>query len=132
VSKQFDHEKAKEIANKIDPDKDYLDMVVDKIYKAPGKYPLYELMESLGTKFVDYAPGEAITILEAIYEALEKEWLFIQEHEKQLFIQESNLNPDFLNKDNLFNEAFYNMYQAAENCHKVELLAALDNCCIEE
>lgn len=120
MSKNFDHEKAVKISKEVDPDKDFYEMIVDKIHDAPGKYTLKGLVESLGTKSIYYTPKEAIAMLEAIYEAL---------REQQQFILTNRLDLD--NVDDLFNETFNKIYEIAENHHKVELLAALNDCCME-
>jgi hypothetical protein len=120
MSKNFDHKKAKEVSITVDPKGDFLDMIIDKIHDAPGRYTLEGLMESLGAKFVHYTPKESIAALEAIYEALCTE---------QQFITENKL--DFDNADILFNNAFNSLYSTAENSHKLELIAALNDCCTD-
>ena len=120
MSKNFDHEKAVKISKEVDPNKDFYEMIVDKIHDAPGRYTLKGLVESLGTKSIYYTPKEAIAILEGVYKAL---------REEKQFILNNKLDLD--NVDDLFNETFNNMYQIAETHHKVELLAALNDCCIE-
>ncbi len=119
-TKNFDHKKAKEISVIVDPNGDFLDTVIDKIHDAPGRYTLKGLIESLGSKFAYYDPKESITALEAIYDALYKE---------QEFIKKNKL--DFSDADILFNEAFNALYSTAEACHKVELIAALNDFCTE-
>ena len=68
-----------------------------------------------------YAPKEVIAVLEGIYEALIDE--------KQ-FILTNGL--DLNNVDDLFDETLNYIYQSAEYLKKVKILAALNDCCIEE
>ena len=109
MSKQFDHKKAEVISGKIDPHKDFVDMIVDKIHNAPENYTLDGLMKSLAAQFVRYEPEEAIAALQAIYEALKQE---------QEFIKQENLSTS--NIDDLFQEAFSSMYTIAEHSYQLK------------
>ncbi len=113
-SMKFDHEKAKNLYKTTDPDEDFLSLIVDKIHKAPGCYTLKGLMIEMGHTFVHCEVQEAINILEAIYEALDKEKDFIIENKL-----------DFDDKDVLFNEALASMRQGAEENERTELLNEL-------
>ena len=112
---KFNHADAEEIYKKTDPEKDSLKMVIGKIHDAPGGYTLKGLVKELGTEFVHCETQEAINILEAIYEALEKE---------KHFIKCNNL--DCENRDELFEEAITRMYKNAKKYDKTELLKALE------
>lgn len=121
------HDRAKKLYEKTDPNKEYWFMVVDKIHKAPNHYPLKGLMAELGTSFAHSVPKKAISLLEAIYEALGTEKDFIEKN--QLNSKEKNESLDMddpLSTDALFSEAFYNMYEMAEHRNNEELLQALE------
>ncbi len=121
------HDKAKKLYEETDPQKEFLIMVVDKIHNAPGKYTLKGLMEDLGARFAHDEPAEAISLLEAIYEALNIEEEFIEQ--KQLNLEDKNKSLDEDNKlsrDALFSEAFYSMYEIAERHRDQDLLNALE------
>ncbi|WP_425360536.1 MULTISPECIES: hypothetical protein [unclassified Candidatus Tisiphia] len=123
------HIQAKELYEEIDPYKEYLIMVTDKIHKAPGNYTLKGLMEDLGARFAHNEPAEAISILEAIYEALSIEKDFIEQN--QLNLKDKNKSLDEDNKlsiDALFSEAFYSMHEIAERHHDQKLLQKLEEC----
>ncbi|MCC8483828.1 MAG: hypothetical protein LN561_04710 [Rickettsia endosymbiont of Labidopullus appendiculatus] len=121
------HDIAKELYEQTDTNKEYWFMVVDKIHKAPNHYPLKGLMEELGISFAHSVPEKAVSILEAIYEALNTEKDFIEQN--QLNSKEKNESLDMDNKlsiDALFSEAFYNMYEMAEHRNNEDLLQALE------
>ncbi|MFU7502808.1 MAG: hypothetical protein ACE1S7_05245 [Candidatus Tisiphia sp.] len=121
------HDIAKELYEQTDPNKEYWFMVVDKIHKSPNHYPLKGLMAELGQSFAHSVPEKAISILEAIYEALDTEKVFIERN--QLNSKEKNESldeEDKLSIDALFSEAFYNMYEMAEHRDNEDLLQALE------
>lgn len=121
------HDMAKELYEQTDPNKEYWFMVVDKIHKAPNHYSLKGLVAELGASFAHSVPEKAISILEAIYEALDTEKDFIEQN--QLNSKEKNKSLDMDDKlsiDALFSEAFYNMYEMAEREDNTNLLQALE------
>lgn len=121
------HDIAKELYEQTDPDKEYWCMVVDKIHKAPNHYSLKGLVAELGTSFAHSVPEKAVSILEAIYEALNTEKDFIEQN--QLNSKEKNKSLDMDDKlsiDALFSEAFYNMYEMAERRNNEDLLQGLE------
>lgn len=120
------HAKAKQLYEETDPEKDFLTMVVNKIHDAPGKYTLKGLMSSLGARFAHEETKEAISLLEAINEALDQEKDFIDQHElnlenKNKLLDETNK----LSKDMLFDESFDSMYQIALRHYNQDMLNVL-------
>ncbi|WP_375319102.1 hypothetical protein [Candidatus Tisiphia endosymbiont of Oplodontha viridula] len=121
------HDMAKELYEQTDPNKEYWFMVVDKIHKAPNHYSLKGLMTEIGKSFAHSVPEKAVSILEAIYEALDTEKDFIEQN--QLNSKEKNKSldeEDKLSIDALFSEAFYNMYEMAERRNNEDLLQGLE------
>lgn len=122
------HEKAKELYNAKDQDKEFLDMVTNKIHGAPNSYTLKGLMRDLGSTFAhDEESEEAIILLEAIYDALGKEQRFIEQYEK-ISIDDKALpltEDNKLNSDALFYEALYSMYKVAVHHNDEDLLGRL-------
>lgn len=122
------HEKARELYEEVDPTKDFLDIVTHEIHEAVNNYTLKELMESLGVKFVHNEPKEAISLLEAIYEGLEKEKDFIEQNKLNLKDPDKGITEDnMLSRDDLFDEAFDNMHKVAEYYNNEDLLKTLED-----
>lgn len=124
----INHEKAKELYNAKDQDKEFLNMVTNKIHDAPGSYTLKGLMRDLGRTFAhDEESEEAIILLEAIYDALDKEQIFIKHNEK-ISIDDKALpltEDNKLNSEALFYEALCSMYKAAVHHNDEDLLGRL-------
>ena len=115
-SKTFDHAVAQEFYKKSDPDKGFFNNVKDEIHEIAGKYPLYRLMIDLGAECVHCETHVVIHILEAIYEALDKEHDFIKSH---------YLHTD--TRDELFEVAITWAYKEAKHYNKTNILTTLDN-----
>lgn len=92
-----------------------IDMITNKILQAPGKYILKDLMEDLGVTFAHSDPKEAIGVWEAIHDVLNLENINSFIREKKLLDNDTTIN-------NLFCEAFDNMYETAINYRNEDLL----------
>jgi|GEM_PF-6017993 len=123
------HEKAKALYEEVDPTKDFLDMVTHEIHEAVNNYTLKELMESFGVKFAHNDPKEAISLLEAVYEALEKEKDFIEQNKLNIKDPDKGITEDnILSNDDLFDEAFDTIRKVAEYYNNENLLRTLEDC----
>jgi hypothetical protein len=110
---RFDHTKAKNMYKEADPEKDFLRMIMDKMEDVPTEYTLKQLIEDFSITFARGETGDAISVLEAIYEALD-------------IIDQRLIEDTQCDKDSLFNQALKYMRKTAEYYDQDELLYALD------
>lgn len=121
------HDTAKQLYKDGDTEKEFLNMVTEKIHDAPSSYTLKGLMRDLGRTFAHDEPEEAVILLEAIYDALDKEQTFIIQN---TIISIDDKNKPFtednkLNSDALFYEALYSMHKVAVQHNDEDLLGKL-------